>query len=253
MFIDTHCHLHFDQYDLDREKVIQRAIQNKIKTVLNIGTDLETSKKAIALAEKFAIVYAAVGVHPNDGDSFDNTVIDQMERFTQHDKVKAIGEIGLDYYWMQVPREKQIDIFRQQIKLARKCHLPIIVHNRDAHEDLMKVLKEEKAGSLGVVLHSFTGNPDFLEMALKENFYISFTGVVTFKNANYINLIDRVPLKQLLLETDSPFLTPAPFRGKRNEPSYLKYIAEKISKIKAVSMEELAEITSDNARNLFGF
>lgn len=253
MFIDTHCHLHFDQYDEDREKVIQRAIQSKIKTVLNIGTDLETSKKAIALAEKFAIVYAAVGVHPNDGESFNKDVLEQLESFTHHDKVKAIGEIGLDYYWMQVPREKQLDIFRQQIKLAKKCHLPIIVHNRDAHEDIMKVLKEEKAGSLGVVLHSFTGTPDFLDAALKENFYISFTGVITFKNANYINLIDRVPLKQLLLETDSPFLTPAPFRGKRNEPSYLKYIAEKISKIKAVSTEELAEISSDNARNLFGF
>lgn len=253
MFIDTHCHIHFDQFDEDREKVIQRAIQNKVNMVLNIGTDLETSKKAIELAEKFAIVFAAVGVHPNDGDSMDDTVLNQIEEFTHHDKVKAIGEIGLDYYWMQVPQKKQIEIFRQQIKLAKKCHLPIIVHNRDAHEDVLKVLKEEKAGSLGVVLHSFTGDTEYLTSAIKENYYISFTGVITFKNTNYINLIDKVPLEQLLLETDSPFLTPVPFRGKRNEPSYIKYIAERISKIKGISVEELANITSENARNLFAF
>ena len=209
MFIDTHCHIHFDQFDEDREKVIQRAIQNKVNMVLNIGTDLETSKKAIELAEKFAIVFAAVGVHPNDGDSMDDTVLNQIEEFTHHDKVKAIGEIGLDYYWMQVPQKKQIEIFRQQIKLAKKCHLPIIVHNRDAHEDVLKVLKEEKAGSLGVVLHSFTGDTEYLTSAIKENYYISFTGVITFKNTNYINLIDKVPLEQLLLETDSPFPYPS--------------------------------------------
>jgi TatD DNase family protein len=253
MYIDTHCHLHFNQYDEDREKVIQRAIQNKVNTVLNIGTDLDTSQRAISLSEEFAIVFAAVGIHPNDADSVTETDLDQIEQLTKHKKVVAIGEVGLDYYRMSVPQDVQQNIFRMQIRLAKKLHLPVIVHNRDAHADVLAILKEEKAGSLGVVMHSFSGSAEFLTAVLKENYYISFTGVITFKNTNFIHLIDQVPVKQLLLETDSPFLTPTPFRGKRNEPSYIKYIAEKIAKIKGFSVDELAQITTDNANTLFGF
>jgi TatD DNase family protein len=253
MYIDTHCHLHFNQYDNDREKVIQRAIQNKVNTVLNIGTDIETSKQAISLSKEFAIVFAAVGIHPNDATAINETEMMQVEELTKHEKVVAIGEIGLDYHHMSAPKSVQKDIFRRQIQLAKKLHLPIIVHNRDAHDDVLAILKEEKAGSLGVVMHSFSGSPDFLTAVLNENFYVSFTGVITFKNTNYINLIDQVPLKQLLLETDSPFLTPVPFRGKRNEPTYVKYIAEKISKIKGITLNDLAQITTDNANTLFGF
>lgn len=252
MYIDTHSHIHFEQFDDDRELVLQRAIKNKVNAIIDVGTDVETSHQAILLAEKYAIVHAAAGIHPNDAAKADDSSLDKIEEFSGHEKVIAIGEIGLDYYRMYVPKDIQQEVFRKQIKLAKKLHLPIIVHNRDAHEDLLKILKEEKAGSSGVVLHSFTGSDEFLEAALDENFYISFTGVITFKNTNYIHLIDRIPLKQLLLETDSPFLTPAPFRGKRNEPSYVKYTAEKISKIKGVPLDELAAITSDNAVNLFG-
>jgi TatD DNase family protein len=252
MFIDTHSHIHFDQFDSDRELVLQRAIKNKVNSIIDVGTDVETSKLAIDLAKQYAIVYAAVGIHPNDADKADEPNLKDIEELASHDKVVAIGEIGLDYYRMYVPKEIQHDVFRKQIRLAKETHLPIIVHNRDAHEDTIKILKEEKAGSLGVVLHSFSGSSEFLDAALKENFYISFTGVITFKNTDYIHLIDRIPVKQLLLETDCPFLTPMPFRGKRNEPSYIKYTAEKISKIKGIPLEELGEITTDNAVNLFG-
>jgi len=252
MFIDTHSHIHFEQFDSDRELVLQRAIKNKVNSIIDIGTDVVTSQQAISLADKYAVVHAAVGIHPNDADKADDINLKKIEEFANHDKVVAIGEIGLDYYRMYVPKDIQQEVFRKQIQLAKQLHLPIIVHNRDAHEDTMKILKEEKAGSFGVVLHSFSGSGEFLEEALAENFFISFTGVITFKNSDYIHLIDQMPMKQLLLETDCPFLTPMPFRGKRNEPSYIKYTAEKISKIKGIPLEELGAITTDNAINLFG-
>ena len=155
MFIDTHSHIHFEQFDSDRELVLQRAIKNKVNSIIDIGTDVETSQQAISLAEKYAVVHAAVGIHPNDADNADDANLKKIEEFANHDKVVAIGEIGLDYYRMYVPKEIQQEVFRKQIQLAKQLHLPIIVHNRDAHEDTMKILKEEKAGSFGVVLHSF--------------------------------------------------------------------------------------------------
>jgi TatD DNase family protein len=252
MFIDTHSHIHFEQYDSDREQVVQRAIKNQVNAIIDIGTDVTTSQQALALAEKYAIVHAAVGIHPNDSSSVTDEDMEKIQQLSSEKKVIAIGEIGLDYYHNSSPADTQKKLFKQQIKLAQNEHLPIIVHNRDAHDDVMHILKAEKAGSFGVVLHSFTGSSEFLEEALKQNFYISFTGVITFNNSHFIHLIDRVPLKQLLLETDSPFLTPVPFRGKRNEPSYIKYIAEKIAKIKGIPLDDLAAITSDNAANLFG-
>jgi len=251
MFIDTHCHLHFDDYRDDQEKVIQRAIQSRVNSIITIGTDIRTSQQAIALAEKYAIVYAAIGVHPNDADNFSKNSLTELEQLAIHKKVVAIGEIGLDYYRMALSRATQIKVFREQLNLAKRLQLPVIIHNREAHDDIFKILEEEKLGTYGVVLHSFSGSIKFMEDILNKNFYISFTGVITFKNTDFYKLIDRVPLQQLLLETDSPFLTPVPFRGKRNEPSYLKYIADKISKIKGISVEELAQITSENAINLF--
>ena len=251
MYIDTHCHLHFNQFNDDREKVIQRAIQNKIDAIITIGTDISTSKQAISLAEKFAIVYAAVGIHPNDSGEVKKDEIDKIEKLFNKDKIVALGEIGLDYYRLQASKEQQIKIFRQQIQLARKLQVPVIIHNRDAHEDLLNIIIEEKVHQISGVLHSFSGSESFLDAALKQNLFISFTGVVTFKNTNYYKLVNRVPLEQILLETDSPFLSPEPFRGKRNEPSYLIHSAEKIAQIKGVSIAKLAEVSSENARNLF--
>ena len=251
MFIDTHAHLQFEHFNDDREKVIQNAIQNKVSTIITLGIDTDSSKQAVALAKKFAVIHAAVGIHPNNCSKEDLLHLSEIEKLAEEAKPIAIGEIGLDYYRMYAEKEWQQAFFRKQIQLAQLLQLPIIVHNRDAHDDIYKILVEEKANKVGGVLHSFTGNMEFLESILKLNFYISFTGAITFMNANYYKLIGRVPFHQLLLETDSPFVAPVPFRGKRNEPAYIRYIAEKIAKIKNISLSELAEITSENARNLF--
>jgi len=251
MFIDTHTHLQFESYDKDRELVIQRAIKNDIDAVITIGTDLKSSNDALDLAKKFAVVYASVGIHPNDCINTSSNDLDELEKMAQKDKAIAIGEIGLDYYRQYSPKEKQKDVLRKQIQLARKLGLPIIIHNRDAHEDIYKVLKEERAEEISGVFHSFSGDITFLKSILALNYHVSFTGPVTFKNTNYNKLIDYVPLEQLLLETDSPFLAPVPFRDKRNEPSFIRYIAEKVAQVKGITLEKLAEITSDNAKNLF--
>jgi TatD DNase family protein len=251
MFIDTHTHLQFESYDEDRELVIQRAIKNDIEAIITIGTDIKSSGDALDLAQKFVVVYASVGIHPNDCMNTSETDLDEIEKMAQRDKAIAIGEIGLDYYRLYTPKEKQQDVLRKQVRFARKLGLPIIIHNRDAHEDIYNVLKEEKAEEISGVFHSFSGDIKFLESILALNYHVSFTGPVTFKNTNYNKLIECVPLEQLLLETDSPFLAPVPFRGKRNEPSYIRYIAEKIAQVKGTTTDKLAEITSDNAKNLF--
>ena len=251
MFIDTHTHLQFESFDEDRELVIQRAIKNDVDTVITIGTDLESSSQALELAKKFAIVFASVGIHPNDCENTTDGDIEQIAKMAQTDKAIAIGEIGLDYYRQYTSKKKQQSVLRKQIQIARELGLPIIIHNRDAHEDIYSVLKEEKAEEISGVFHSFFGEIEFLESILALNYHVSFTGPVTFKNANYNKLIECVPTEQLLLETDSPFLAPVPFRGKRNEPSYVRYIAEKIAQIKGITTDKLAEITSENAKNLF--
>jgi TatD DNase family protein len=251
MFIDTHTHLQFESYDEDREMVIQRAIKNDINAMITIGTDIKSSGQALELAEKFAVLYASVGIHPNDCINTSVADLEEVSKMAQMDKAIAIGEIGLDYYRLYTPKEKQQEVLRKQIRIARELGLPIIIHNRDAHEDLFSILKEEKAEEISGVFHSFNGEIEFLESILSLNYHVSFTGPVTFKNANYNKLIECVPLEQLLLETDSPFLAPVPFRGKRNEPSYVRYIAEKIAQVKGITTDKLAEITSDNAKNLF--
>ena len=251
MLIDTHCHLDFSQFDTDREKVIQRAIRNKVNRMITIGTDLNSSQKAIELAEKFAVIYAAIGIHPNDCLGLKEKHFDQLQALSAHDKVVAIGEIGLDYYRMNIPAQKQHEVFKIQVKLAHSLKLPLIIHNRDAHDDLYRILIDEHVEEFSGVLHSFTGDEHFLESVLALNFYVSFTGSITFKNAGYDTIIEKVPLERLLLETDSPFLTPVPFRGRRNEPAYLKYISDKIAQVKKISTADLAKIATENARRLF--
>ena len=253
MFIDTHSHLQFESFDEDREMVIQRAIRNNIDAIITIGTDVYSSKEAVNLAQKFAVVFAAVGIHPNDSMNVDIDEFNRIKTLANEDKVIAIGEIGLDYYRDNTKKSKQEESLREQIRIAHEVNLPLIIHNRDAHEDILLILKNEKAEKIGGVFHSFSGEIKFLESVLAENYYISFTGPITFKNANYNKLIDCVPIEQLLLETDSPFLSPVPFRGKRNEPAHLNYIAEKIAQVKGISIEELSRITCDNTENLFHF
>jgi TatD DNase family protein len=253
MFIDTHSHLDFDTFDEDRESVIQRAIKNNVEKIITIGTDVKSSEMSVKLADKFATVFAAVGVHPNDCTQVSENSLQRIEELSTNSKVIAIGEIGLDYYRDYAPKDRQIKFFREQLKIAHKVKLPVIIHNRQAHSDLYDILVDEKSTDLNGVLHSFDGDTNFLDSILSLNFFISLTGVVTFKNSKLDKIIERIPLDNLLLETDSPFLAPMPFRGKRNEPSYIKYIVKKIAQVKDVSIEELGQITSDNAKRLFNF
>ncbi len=251
LFIDTHAHLDFDLYDKDREIVIQHAIKNGVAAIITIGVDLETSKKAIEIAEKYAMVFAAVGIHPTECENVPDRDFDMIEELARHEKVVAIGEVGLDYYHMRAPKEVQKNAFVYQAHLAGKLDLPLIIHNRDSHEDMYELIKTKNIADKGGVMHSFSGDLAFLQKILLTDLYISFTGNVTFKNSKLTPLVEQVPLERLLLETDSPFLTPVPLRGKRNEPGFVIYTAQKIAEIKKISMEELGKITTENALRLF--
>lgn len=252
MFVDTHAHLDFESFDDDRDAVIQRAIENKLSAIITIGTSLETSRQAIRFAENYASIYAAVGVHPSDCAEADEKDYQEIEKLAANKKVIAIGEIGLDYYRMYTDKETQKNAFKKQIQIARKVKLPVIVHTRESQNDAIQMLVDEGANDVSGVLHSFSGTSDILEKALSTNFYISYTGGVTFKNSTTDDLVANTPVERLLLETDSPFITPVPFRGKRNEPSYVIHTAKRIAEIKGISVEKLAEITTENARHLFG-
>ncbi len=253
MFIDTHTHLDFESFDDDRDAVIQRAIENEIDCIITIGTNLETSNKSVRIAANYAPIYAAVGVHPSDCAAAKPEDYTAIKILAAHEKVVAIGEIGLDYYRMYSDKPTQIAAFKKQIALAREVKLPIIVHNREAHKDMLEILVGEKAGEVGGVMHSFSGTREYLDNVLKKtNFFISFTGGVTFKNSRGVEeLVAATPLERLLLETDSPFITPAPHRGKRNEPAFVVHTARKIAEIKGITVQELAEATSENAHQMF--
>ncbi|RMH64883.1 MAG: TatD family deoxyribonuclease [Calditrichaeota bacterium] len=252
MYIDTHAHLDFDAFDEDRDAVIQRAIENDLIAIITIGTSVETSRKAVELAESYAPIFAAVGIHPSDCQEATEADYHEIEKLSRHEKVVAIGEIGLDYYKMYTEKPTQMAAFKRQIALARSVNLPIIVHNREAHEDVYQTLIKEKATEVGGVLHSFSGDADFLKRVLETNFFISFTGGVTFKNTRGADeLVKQTPVERLLLETDSPFITPAPHRGKRNEPSFVVFTARKIAELKELPVTELAARTTDNAKHLF--
>ncbi|HID39535.1 MAG TPA: TatD family deoxyribonuclease [Calditrichaeota bacterium] len=251
MLIDTHAHLDFDVYDEDRELVIQRAIENDVQGIITIGTDAKTSEQAVLLAEKYAAVFAAVGIHPTDCDQASEKDYARIAELAEHEKVVAIGEVGLDYYHMRAPKEVQKKAFIRQIELAQKLKRPLIIHNRDSHEDLYAVLTETDAGKTSGVLHSFSGDEAFLEKILLEHFYVSFTGNITFKKSSSDLLVKAAPLDRLLLETDSPFLTPVPLRGKRNEPAFIVHTAEKIAELKDLPLDEVGRVTSENAIQLF--
>ena len=251
MFIDTHTHLDFDVYDEDRELVIQRAIENDVQGIITIGTDAKTSEQSVLLAEKYAAVFAAVGIHPTDCAQATEKDYELIAELAGHEKVVAIGEVGLDYYHMRASKEIQEKAFIRQIELAQKLNLPLIIHNRDSHEDLFAILTRTDAGRTGGVLHSFSGDEKFLEKVLLEHFFVSFTGNITFKKSTSDALVKAAPLDCLLLETDSPFLTPVPLRGKRNEPAFVVHTAEKIAELKGLTLEGVGKVTSENAIKLF--
>lgn len=253
MLFDTHTHLDAAQFDEDREEVIARAVEQGVTRMINVGFNRETIPTTMQLAESYDFIYAAVGWHPQDAITMKDGDLEWIAELCKHKKVVAIGEIGLDYYWDTSPKDVQHEVFRKQIGLARSLNMPIVIHNRDAHEDVIRILREEKANEVGGVMHSFSGSWETAKMCLDLGFHISFGGPITFKNAKQPKeVLKQIPNDRLLIETDSPYLTPHPFRGKRNESSYVRLVAEMAAELKGISVEELAEITTKNALERFG-
>ncbi|WP_019006083.1 TatD family hydrolase [Cohnella laeviribosi] len=254
MLIDTHAHLDSPKFDNDRAEVIARAREAGVDIIVNIGFNRETIPTTMALAEQYPFIYAAVGWHPTDAiDMRLEEDLAWIERLCAHPKVVAIGEIGLDYYWDTSPKEIQHTVFREQIRLAKRLKKPIVIHNRDAHEDVVRLLKEEGASEVGGIMHCFSGSWEIAKQCLDMNFYISFGGPVTFKNARVPKeVLAKVPDDRILIETDAPYLTPHPYRGKRNESAYVRFVAEAGAEIKGKTVEEFANLTSLNSRTCLG-
>ncbi len=257
--VDTHCHLNFDQYAADRQQVIDRAGVAGVNRIIIPAVDPQSAREAIALAQAHPQIYAAVGVHPNSTADFTaDTLAEITQLQASGSKIVAIGEIGLDYYWDKSPKAQQKSAFEAQLDLARRLELPVIIHNREASEDVIAIL-EDWAATLPAslkdrpgVLHSFSAPAEIAQRALAINFYLGFTGPITYKNADNLRRIAAtVPLDRILLETDGPFLTPLPHRGKRNEPAYIPLIADRLAGLKQLLPEELGSATTENATRLF--
>lgn len=252
MLFDTHVHLNVQQFAGEVEDVIERARENGVTLFNVVGFDRETITKAMDLAEKYPYIYATVGWHPVDAIDMTETDLEWIASLSKHEKVVALGEMGLDYHWEKSPKDVQKEVFRAQIRLARKVNMPIVIHNREADQDIVDILKEEKAEEVGGIMHCFSGDKEMAKECLDLGFYISFGGPVTFKNAKLPKEVARdIPIDRLLVETDSPFLSPHPYRGKRNEPARVTLIAEKLAELKGMSFEELAQQTTQNAKTLF--
>ncbi|MBL8153903.1 MAG: TatD family hydrolase [Anaerolineae bacterium] len=256
--IDTHCHINFDAYDPDRAAVIQRAVEAGVTLFINPAVDLATSQAILNLTAQFDGLYAAVGIHPNSTANFDPQMIDSLTSMVAHPRVVAIGEIGLDYYWRESPHEKQFEALEAQLDLAARLELPVIIHNRDSSEDVMRILEgwaarlPEALREHPGVMHSFSGNQSIAERALAAGFYLGFTGPITYKNADTLRSIAAaVPLDRILVETDGPFLTPVPHRGKRNEPAYIPLIVDRLAALHQMSSADFGAQTTANARRLF--
>lgn len=253
MLFDTHVHLNDDQFNDDLEEVIGRAKEAGVEHMVVVGFNRKTVKKALQLVDEYDFLYASVGWHPVDAIDMTEEDLVWLEEQARHPKVVAYGEIGLDYHWDKSPKDIQQKVFRKQIRLAKKLRLPLIIHNREATEDIVQILKEEDAKEAGGIMHCFSGSAEMANECLALNFYISLGGPVTFKNAKKPKKVAvEVPLDRLLIETDCPYLAPHPYRGKRNEPAYVKLVAEQIAELKGISYEDVARATAENAKRLFG-
>jgi len=259
--VDTHCHLNFDVFDNDRSQVVQRARENGITRILIPGIDIETSKSALKYAWEFPEVYTAVGLHPNQGLSWEKGTISELRKLAIEKKVVAIGEIGLDYYRDRTPIAMQQQIIKEQLELAAELGLPVIIHNREASDDILKIIKKwhDELAVTGLkladhpgVMHSFSGDVSFANEMISLNFKIGITGPVTFKKAMALqSMVAALPVESILVETDSPYLTPHPFRGMRNEPANVRIVAEKVAELKDKTLDNFAKITTAEADKLF--
>ncbi len=250
--VDSHCHLDMDSYASDCAEVIERAESCGVKYVMTIGIDLKSSQAAIAVAEQYPNVFCSIGVHPHHCDEMGPNDYDILVKLAKHPKVKAYGEIGLDYVKNYAPVAAQLDHFKHQVILAKELGLPLIVHDREAHDDVMSILSDAAPFPAGGVMHCYSGDKSLAKEVLGIGFYLSIPGVVTFNKASITQeAVAEIPLDSLLIETDGPFLSPVPFRGKRNEPAYVLYTAQKIAEIKGISLGEVARQTSRNACMLF--
>ncbi|MET1176456.1 TatD family hydrolase [Peribacillus simplex] len=253
MLFDTHVHVNAEQFNEDLEDVIDRAKEAGVNHMVVVGFDRPTIIRAMELIEAYDFMYAAVGWHPVDAIDMTEEDLQWIEELSNHPKVVAIGEMGLDYHWDKSPKDVQMEVFRKQIRLAKRVGLPIIIHNREATADIVNILKEEEASRVGGIMHCFSGSAETALECINMNFYISLGGPVTFKNAKKPKEVAAaVPLDRLLIETDCPYLAPHPYRGKRNEPSYVKLVAEQIAEIKQLTLEEVSQATTENAKKLFG-
>ncbi|MBO5443014.1 MAG: TatD family hydrolase [Alphaproteobacteria bacterium] len=253
MLVDSHCHLDFNDFEEDFEEVLNRAKENGVTTILNAGNNINELEQQLELSEKYPFIYTAVGVHPHNASEYKDIKAEDFIAQTKHKKVVGIGECGLDYYYDYSPKEEQVKVFVEQIRAAQQTGLPLIIHTRDADEDTIEILKEEyeKAPFSGEI-HCFSSSKKLAEFALSIGFYLSASGIITFNKSNDLrDIFAEVPLDRLLVETDAPFLAPIPMRGRRNEPSFVLHTAEKLAQIKDISLEELAQITSDNFFKLF--
>lgn len=254
LIFETHAHYDDEAFDEDRDQLIESLKMNNIEYVVNIGASIRTTKNSLELADRYDFFYAAVGVHPSDiADLNDDTFAWLSEQSTR-DKVVAIGEIGLDYYWDKEPevQENQKLWFRRQLNLAREKKLPVVIHSRDAAADTMEIMKDEKASEIGGVIHCFSYSKEFAEEYVKMGFYIGVGGVVTFKNARkLVESVEVTPIERIVLETDCPYLAPEPFRGKRNSSLNIPYIAAKIAEIKSMDVSDVISITNKNAKELY--
>ena len=252
MLIDSHAHLEMPEFKKDLEGVIQRAKESGVEYIFTVGTEKKDWKRALGIANLYPSIYAILGVHPHNAKEIDDQTYPMLKELCRNGKVKAYGEIGLDFFRNLSPRDIQLKRFREQIGLAKELGLPIAVHDREAHQETLEILKSEKAEECGGIIHCFSGDYEMAKVCIGMGFYISVPGSITFKNAeSFREIIKRIPLESLLVETDAPFLTPEPFRGKRNEPSYVRYTAQKVAEIKKVSLEKVAEVTTENALRVY--
>ncbi|MGX7164052.1 TatD family hydrolase [Enterococcus massiliensis] len=252
MIFDSHTHLNAEQFNEDIPETIQRAKELGVSEMAVVGFDTPTIEKSLTLSKKYPFIYSIIGWHPTEAGSYSKEIEEDLQQKLSLPKVVALGEIGLDYHWMEDPKEVQDKVFRRQIAIAKEMNLPISIHMREAIEDTYQILKEEDVRDIGGIMHSYSGDAEWAKRFLELGMHLSFSGVVTFKKATDVQEAAQiVPLDKLLVETDAPYLAPVPYRGKRNEPGYTRYVVEKIAELRGVPFEELANQTRDNAHRLF--